>query len=237
MGEGEVGQMEGAVIRDNLSRLRAEIFNAAVKAGRNPADIKIIAVSKNVTADRIREALVEGVTDLGENRAQELLAKQPHFSPGIRWHLIGHLQTNKVKSVVGKIVLIHSLDSWRLACEIDRRSREAGVVSGVLAQVNVSGEKSKYGLSPAEVPDFIESGLDLPGISIRGLMTVAPMVDKPEEVRPVFKDLKTLFDRIKNMIPVVPMTYLSMGMTSDYRVALEEGANLLRVGTGIFGSR
>ncbi|MHB8919001.1 MAG: YggS family pyridoxal phosphate-dependent enzyme, partial [Desulfocucumaceae bacterium] len=145
--------------------------------------------------------------------------------------------TNKVKSVVGKIVLIHSLDSWRLACEIDRRSREAGVVSGVLAQVNVSGEKSKYGLSPAEVPDFIESGLDLPGISIRGLMTVAPMVDKPEEVRPVFKDLKTLFDRIKNMTPVVPMTYLSMGMTSDYRVALEEGANLLRVGTGIFGSR
>lgn len=237
MGEGEVDQMEGPVIRENLSRLRAEIFTAAVKAGRNPADIKIIAVSKNVSKDRIREALIEGVTDLGENRVQELLTKQPNFGPGIRWHLIGHLQTNKVKSVVGKIVLIHSLDSWRLACEIDSRSREAGVVSGVLVQVNVSGEESKYGLSPAEVPDFIESGLDLPGISIRGLMTVAPMVDKPEEVRPVFKNLKILFDKIKIMMPAVPMTYLSMGMTSDYRVAVEEGANVLRVGTGIFGAR
>lgn len=232
--------MEGSSvkIKENLARLRQEVFTAAVKAGRNPADIRIIAVTKNMSVDRMSEAAAEGVADFGENRVQELLAKQPHFGPGVQWHLIGHLQTNKVKAVVGRIKLIHSLDSWQLACEIDRRSGEAGIVSEVLVQVNVSGEKSKYGLIPGEVPDYIASaGRELPGLSIRGLMTIAPLVDDPEEARPVFRDLKNLFDSIKNKMPFIPAVYLSMGMTGDYRVAVEEGANILRVGTGIFGSR
>ena len=225
------------MISENISRLRAEVASAAVKAGRNPADIKIIAVTKNVPLESVLEARREGMADLGENRVQELLAKQPLAGPGARWHLIGHLQTNKVRLVVGRVSLIHSLDSWRLACEIDRRSRESGVISEVLVQVNVSGEKSKYGLGPAEVQDFIESALDLPGISVRGLMTVAPLVADPEESRPVFRGLKNLYHSISWRLPAAPLAYLSMGMTNDYRVAVEEGANLLRVGTAIFGAR
>jgi hypothetical protein len=224
-------------ISENIARLKGEVFAAAVKAGRNPADIKIIAVTKNVPEEKMLAAVGEGITDLGENRVQELLDKQRHFGPGVRWHLIGHLQTNKVKPVVGRVDLIHSLDSWRLACEIDRRSREAGVVSEVLVQVNISGEKSKYGLDPAEVQDFILSGSELEGVRVRGLMTVAPLVDDPEEVRPVFRELKKMFDFIRQSMPAVPMAYLSMGMTGDFRVAVEEGSNLLRVGTGIFGTR
>lgn len=232
--------MERSIInvKENLARLRGEVFAAAVKAGRNPADIRIIAVTKNISVERMSEAVREGAVDMGENRVQELLAKQPYFDAGVRWHLIGHLQTNKVKAVVGRINLIHSLDSWHLAGEIDRRSREAGIVTEVLVQVNVSGEKSKYGLNPEETQDFIgTAALDLPGLSVRGLMTIAPLVDDPEEVRPVFRELKSLFDRIKQKIPAVPMEYLSMGMTNDYRVAVEEGSNILRVGTAIFGAR
>lgn len=229
--------MERTDIRDNIISLRGEVYKAAEKVGRSPAGIKVVAVTKNVPVEVISMALGEGVTDLGENRVQELLAKDPHIDRGVNWHLIGHLQTNKVKTVVGKIKLIHSLDSWRLAVEIHRRSGEMGIVSGVLVQVNVSGEKSKYGLSPAEVPDFIKDASDLGGIAIRGLMTVAPMVDNPEEVRPVFRELRVLFEGIKRAFPGVPMEYLSMGMTDDYRVAVEEGSNILRVGTGIFGVR
>ncbi|MCL6477239.1 MAG: YggS family pyridoxal phosphate-dependent enzyme [Peptococcaceae bacterium] len=229
--------MERSGIKENLAVLRGNVLAAAVKAGRNPADIKIVAVSKNVPVDRMLTAVEEGVTDLGENRVQELLSKQPHFGSGVRWHLIGHLQTNKVKAVVGRVELIHSLDSWRLAVEIDRRSGEAGVVSEVLVQVNASGEKTKYGLNPVEVPDFIAGTRELPGLAVRGLMTIAPLVDDPEEVRPVFRCVRDLFFDIKQRMPFVSMTYLSMGMTDDYLVAVEEGANILRVGTGIFGAR
>ncbi len=225
------------IIRENLNVLRREISIAAAKAGRKPGGIKIVAVSKGVPVGHMAAALEQGITNLGENRAQELLAKQPHFGPGVRWHLIGHLQTNKVKAVVGKVKLIHSLDSWRLAAEIDRRSREAGVVTEVLVQVNVSGEKSKYGLSPVEAPDFIGDGLSLKGLSVKGLMTIAPYTDDPEEVRPVFVRLRNLFADIRDKMPESSMTYLSMGMTNDYRIAVEEGANILRVGTGIFGAR
>ncbi len=229
--------MDRSDIRDNIIRLRREVYMTAANVGRSPSGIKIVAVTKNVPVEAILIALEEGVTDLGENRVQELLAKEPIISREVNWHLIGHLQTNKVKTVVGKTKLIHSLDSWRLALEIHRRSADLGIVSGVLVQVNVSGEKSKYGLSPAEVPDFIADASDLGGIAIRGLMTVAPVVDDPEEVRPVFRDLRGLFEGIRQTVPGVTMEYLSMGMTGDYRVAVEEGANILRVGTGIFGGR
>lgn len=229
--------MEMSVVRENISRLRGEIFRAAVKAGRNPADIEIIAVTKNVPVETISIAVEEGLLNLGENRVQELTAKRPYLGQNVRWHLIGHLQTNKVRMVVGKVSLIHSLDSWRLAVEIDRRSKDLGVVSDVLLQVNISGEDTKYGLNPAEVPDLIKDAASLGGISIRGLMTVAPYVDDPEEVRPVFRELRSLFEYLRNNSQGVSMSYLSMGMTNDYQVAVEEGANLLRLGTGIFGDR
>ena len=225
------------MVKENIARLRGEIYRTAVQAGRNPADIRIIAVTKNVPVDRIVPALGEGVTDLGENRVQELLEKQPLLDPGLRWHMIGHLQTNKVKAVIGRISLIHSLDSWRLAVEIDGRSREAGIVSEVLVQVNVAGEETKYGLGPLEAADFIREGMSLKGISIKGLMTIAPFTDDPGEVRPVFAKLRGLFNDIRKMMPEVPLTHLSMGMTNDCLVAVEEGATLLRIGTGIFGRR
>ena len=229
--------MEQYGIKENILRLRKEVFTAALKAGRNPDDIKIIAVTKHVSIERIREAVQEDIIDLGENRVQELLTKQPHLGPGINWHHIGHLQTNKVKSVVGQVSLIHSLDSWRLACDIDRRSREIGIVSDVLVQVNVSQEESKYGLNPAEVMDFVGSGRNLAGLSFKGLMTIAPLVEDPEKVRRYFRELKKLYDLIRERVPEVPMVYLSMGMSNDYCIAVEEGANILRVGTAIFGSR
>jgi pyridoxal phosphate enzyme (YggS family) len=225
------------MVKKNIARLRGEIFRAAVQAGRNPADIKIVAVTKNVPVQRILPALEEGITDLGENRVQELLEKQPLLDSGLQWHMIGHLQTNKVKSIVGKISLLHSLDSWRLAVETDNRSREAGIVTGVLVQVNVAGENTKYGLGLSEAADFIgEAGL-LKGLAIKGLMTIAPYVDDPEEVRPVFASLRGLFHEIREKRPEVPLTHLSMGMTNDYLVAVEEGATILRIGTGIFGGR
>lgn len=229
--------VDRSVISENISGLRADIHRAAVKAGRSPADIEIVAVTKNVPVENITVAVEEGILDLGENRVQELVAKQPHLGQHVRWHLIGHLQTNKVRAVVGRIKLIHSLDSWRLAAEIDRRSGELAVVTAVLIQVNVSGEETKYGLNPEEVPDFIKDCAGLGGISIRGLMTVAPYVDDPEEVRPVFRDLRIMFEDLRKRFPGVPMSYLSMGMTNDYLVAVEEGANILRVGSGIFGER
>ena len=224
-------------IYENLARVRGEIYQAAVKAGRDPADIKIVAVTKRVPVEVIRQALLEGIDSLGENRVQELLDKQPHFEGGVDWHLIGHLQTNKVKAVVGRISLLHSMDSWRLAIELDRRSREAGVITRVLVQVNLSGEKTKFGLAPADTKDFINEALGLKGISIKGLMTVAPLAGDPEEVRPVFRDLRLLSERITKEVSGSEMSLLSMGMTQDYRVAVEEGANILRIGTGIFSER
>ncbi|MFZ5596370.1 MAG: YggS family pyridoxal phosphate-dependent enzyme [Bacillota bacterium] len=230
--------MQGVSLTEKLDKIRQEIYNSAVKAGRKAADIKIVAVTKNVTVERIAEAVRGGVYDLGENRVQELLSKQPHLGPGVRWHLIGHLQTNKVRAVVGKTVLIHSLDSWRLAVELDGRSTERGIVTDVLVQVNVSGEDTKYGLSVRETADFIKEVSGLSGISVRGLMTIAPQVSDPEQVRPVFRELRSLYDNIKSReIPRVSMDFISMGMTNDYRVAVEEGANILRIGTGIFGER
>lgn len=230
--------MNGIFVKENLARLRRVVNETALKAGRNPDDINILAVTKTVPVEQAAVVVKEGIKNLGENRVQELVAKYPFFGPPVQWHLIGHLQTNKVKAVVSRVHLIHSLDSWRLAEEIDRRSRQFEKVTDVLVQVNVSGEKSKYGLKPAEVTDFVIAAQDLTGISVKGLMTVAPMVGDPEEVRPVFRELYYLYRDIKKMeISGLQMSYLSMGMSNDYQVAIEEGANILRIGSGIFGPR
>ncbi len=228
--------MEFEHIKNNLNKVYKKIEKAAVKVGRDPNEVTIVAVTKNIDLDGIKPVVKEGLVDLGENRVQEMLLKQPHFNSEVHWHLIGHLQRNKVKSVVGKVKLIHSVDSWRLAEEISGRSEEKGFVSDVLIQVNVSGEKSKYGVSTEEVFDFIETCSGLTGLSVRGLMTMAPMVKNPEQVRPVFRELRDIRDRLRQRIPGIPLNHLSMGMTNDYQIAVEEGADLLRIGTAIFST-
>ncbi len=222
-------------INQNITLIKEQIARSAEKAGRNPNDIKLIAVSKNMTADKAREAVAAGLVDLGENRVQELMDKHP-LVEGAHWHLIGHLQTNKVKYIVGKVVMVHSLDRWSLALELDRRAREAGIIIPTLVQVNVAGEETKFGLAVPEVREFITEAATLPGISIRGLMTIAPYVENPEEVRPVFKQLRNISYGLRE-IPGVRMEQLSMGMSNDFAVALEEGSTMIRIGTAIFGSR
>ncbi|WP_003541810.1 YggS family pyridoxal phosphate-dependent enzyme [Desulfotomaculum nigrificans] len=222
-------------IVENITVIKNEIADAALRAGRQPNEVKIIAVTKNVAAAKAQEAVRAGLTDLGENRVQELQNKFSEVT-GARWHLIGHLQSNKVKYIVDKVDLIHSLDRWSLALEIDRRAREAGKVLSALVQVNVAKETTKFGLYVNEVKDFVTEAATLRGIYIRGLMTIAPLVQDPEEVRPVFRQLRQIAEDLKE-IPGIKMEHLSMGMTNDYRIAVEEGATMVRIGTAIFGRR
>lgn len=219
-----------------IDQVQQQVALAAARVGRDPRQIKLVAVTKTVSAETAGQALQGGLKDLGENRVQELLVKYPRL-PGARWHLIGHLQTNKVKSVIDKVSLIHSLDSWHLAREIDRRAGELAVSVQVLVQVNVAGELSKYGLAPGEVADFLQDLSKLPNIQVQGLMTIAPRVDRAEEVRPVFRELKQMAEQYHGIAPGISMNMLSMGMTNDYMVAVEEGATLIRVGTALFGPR
>jgi pyridoxal phosphate enzyme (YggS family) len=221
---------------ENLGRVREAIRRAAARAGRRTEEIQLVAVTKGVPVAVIRELVAAGQTALGENRAQELLAKQPQV-PGVEWHFVGSLQTNKVRAVIGKIVLLHSLDRLGLALELDRRAQQQGIVVPVLIQVNVSGEASKHGVPPEEVGPFARRVASLPGLAVRGLMTIAPLVRDPEEVRPVFRRLRELARRLQEEVAGVEMKYLSMGMSNDFEVAVEEGSTLVRVGTAIFGRK
>ncbi|MDD4237378.1 MAG: YggS family pyridoxal phosphate-dependent enzyme [Desulfotomaculaceae bacterium] len=221
----------------NLNRLEEHIAVAARRAGRNPGEIKLVAVTKTVPVEIIREALACGANRLGENRVQEFLSKYQKLPPSVEWHMIGHLQTNKVNKIIGKVNLIHSLDRWALAEELHQAATEVGKVVKVLVQVNVAGEKSKYGLAPSETVDFITSTADLAGLSVEGLMTIAPWSANPEEVRPVFRQLKEIARKVEDKVTGSRMDYLSMGMSGDWEVAVEEGANILRIGTAIFGER
>jgi len=225
------------VIGDNLRRVCQKIAKAAARAGRSPGGVKLVAVTKTVAPEKILPVLDEGIYDLGENRAQELLKKSPHLPPEINWHFIGHLQTNKVRKIITMVKLFHSLDRWPLAVEMDKRARQNNITASVLLQVNVSGEKTKFGLEPKEVKDFAVEVARLPGIKVCGLMTMAPYTDDPEEVRPVFRSLRLLADKVRGKIPGVYMDLLSMGMSNDFEVAVEEGANIVRIGTAIFGER
>lgn len=197
-------------------------------------DVRIVAVTKTVGIVEIRAAIVAGMRDFGENRAQEFVGKYGLF-PDVRWHFIGTLQTNKVKDVVGKAYLIHSVDSMHLLDAIDRKASELGVVQPVLLQVNVSGEDSKHGFQPDELQAVVEAARDLPGVRIRGLMTMAPF-GHPEEARPVFHELRRLAVSLGALrLDGVELDELSMGMTNDFKVAVEEGATIIRVGRAIFG--
>ena len=215
----------------SLTKVQNKIASAAERVGRDPSEITLIAVTKTHGAEEINEAIAAGVTDIGENKVQEILSKYDDITPGVRWHLIGHLQTNKVKSVVDKVCMIHSVDSLHLAQEIDKRCRDIGKVMDVLIQVNAAGEEQKSGVPPEEVFSLYEEISKLGNLRVRGLMQIAPQTDNPESVRKYFKQVKEIFDSIPGL------DVLSMGMSGDYEIAIEEGATMVRIGTAIFGER
>lgn len=225
-------------IRENMQSIRQLIAAACQKSGRKQEEVKLVAVSKNFPVETIMDAYQAGQRVFGENRVQELIGKIPQLPPDIEWHLIGTLQRNKVKYIVDKVSLIHSVDSLALAQEISKRSIKAGVSVNILLQVNISQEKSKSGFSEEELWQNIKDISVLPGIKIKGLMTMAPLVADPEEVRPIFRRLKELSEKIDKLkLPQIEMKELSMGMSDDFTVAVEEGATLVRIGSRIFGSR
>ncbi|MBE5849597.1 MAG: YggS family pyridoxal phosphate-dependent enzyme [Lachnospiraceae bacterium] len=226
------------MVEKNISEVKKRISEAAKAAGRNENEVTLIAVSKTKPVEMIKEAYDTGIRDFGENKVQEIMEKYPLLPSDIRWHLIGHLQTNKVKYIIDKVCMIHSVDSLKLAEEISRQAVKHNVTVDILIEVNVAAEESKFGVRPEDAIDLCRDISTLPGIRIRGLMTVAPFTSDPEENRPVFCALRQLFVDIdgKN-IDNVCMDCLSMGMSGDYTVAIEEGATFVRVGTSIFGQR
>ncbi len=226
------------MIRDNLRKIESDIASACSESGRNREDVKLIAVSKTKPVSALREAYDLGIRDFGENKVQELLDKYEQMPGDIRWHMIGHLQRNKVKYIVDKVYMIHSVDSYRLAEEISREAVKKNVNVSVLIEVNVAGEESKFGASVEETVSLVEDIAKLPNLTIRGLMTIAPYVENSEENRLYFAKLRQIYvDIIHKNIDNVFMEELSMGMTGDYEVAITEGATYIRVGTGIFGER
>lgn len=227
-----------SMVVENLAEVEKHICEACARAGRSRDEVTLIAVSKTKPVSMIEELLPGGTRDFGENKVQELVDKYEVLPKDIHWHLIGHLQRNKVKYVVDKACLIHSVDSMRLAETISEEGMKKGVTVPVLIEVNVAGEESKFGVTLEETEGLVREIAKLPSIQIKGLMTIAPYVEDPEENRVHFSRLKQLSVDIKNKnIDNVSMDVLSMGMTGDYQVAIEEGATMVRVGTGIFGER
>lgn len=225
-------------LQDNLKDVESKICAACERSGRKREEVTLIAVSKTKPAEMVQTLYNEGVYDFGENKVQEILAKGPVLPNDIRWHMIGHLQRNKVKQVIDKTCLIHSVDSLRLAEEIEKEADKHNLVIPILLEVNVAGEESKFGMTKEEALDLVVLLSQFRHIAVKGLMTIAPNVENPEENRPIFRDLKQLsVDIINKNIDNISMDVLSMGMTNDYEVAIEEGATMVRVGTGIFGTR
>ena len=225
-------------ITDRYDRIRERVDEACRRAGRDPREVTLIAVSKTKPNEMVEELAAHGVTDFGENKVQELCRKQEEIKAPLRWHLIGHLQRNKVKQVVGKACLIHSVDSLRLAEEIEKESAKRGLVTPILMEVNIGSEESKSGTTLEEAPALARSISSLPHLHLEGLMCIAPIVEEAELARPYFRALRELSDRIRaEKLPGVEMKHLSMGMTGDFPAAIEEGATFVRVGTAIFGER
>ena len=222
-------------IAANLARVRERIERAARAVGRSPGDMRLVAVAKQMPVEYVRAAIAAGVTDVGENYVQEAEAKFAEIGRVVRWHLVGHLQRNKVKAALPIFDLIHTVDSRRLAEEISRRA-PAGARVPVLLQVNTSGEASKFGLPPAAALDRAAELAQLPGLDIQGLMTIGRWDPDPQAARGEFQLLAEIFERLA-LVPGVTACWLSMGMSHDFEVAIEEGANLLRIGTAIFGPR
>ena len=226
------------MLKDALIEVENNILDACERSGRNPEEVTLIAVSKTKPVEMLQEVYNEGIRDFGENYVQELADKIEIMPNDIRWHMIGHLQRNKVKYLVGKVACIHSVDSLRLAEVINERSIKLGVVTKIMAEVNIAGEESKFGFTRDEVFDFAEKVSTMEGVKLVGLMTSAPYVNDPEENRQYFREMKSLsVDINEKNINNINITELSMGMTNDYIVAVEEGATHVRVGTAIFGAR
>lgn len=226
------------MLRDNLLRTEEKIQAACERAGRNRNEVTLVSVSKTKPVEMVREAYDLGVRIFGENKVQEIREKYELLPKDIEWHMIGHLQTNKVKYIVDKVKLIHSVDSLKLAETIEKEAEKHGCTADILLEVNVAEESSKFGLKTAEVIPFAEKIAQFSHINLRGLMTIAPFVENPEKNRTIFADLHKLYVDIKEKnIDNGNVSILSMGMTNDYEVAIEEGATMVRIGTGIFGAR
>ena len=226
------------MITENLNQVRKNIQEACEVSGRDPKEVTLIAVSKTKPVPMLLEAYNAGARVFGENKVQEIVDKYPQLPEDIQWHMIGHLQRNKVKYIVDKVSMIHSVDSLRLAQTIEQEAAKHDVCVPIRLEVNVAQEETKFGLKMEEVLPLVESVAEFPHIKIQGLMTIAPYVQNPEENRPVFRQLKKLsVDIAAKNINNVTMSVLSMGMTGDYQVAVQEGATMVRVGTGIFGER
>lgn len=226
------------MLKENLYQVQENMKEACRRSGRAESDVTLIAVSKTKPLPMLEEVYSLGIRDFGENKVQELVDKAEQLPDDIRWHMIGHLQRNKVKYIVDKVYMIHSVDSLRLAEEISKEAVKRGIIVNILIEVNVAGEESKFGVTPEDTPGLVQEISHLPGILVRGLMTIAPFVENAEDNRIFFSALKKLYVDITNKnIDNVRMDYISMGMTGDYEVAIEEGATFIRVGTGIFGER
>lgn len=232
------------MIRDNILKIKERIKQVCIEVGRTPDEITIVAVAKGRTADEIKEAAAAGISDIGENKVQEALLKykelvanqqtcEPANLPTIRWHMVGHLQTNKVKDALKLFSLIHSVDSLHLAQEIDKQACRINKIQDILIEVKTSEEVTKFGFKPEETIGVIKELTQLKNINIAGLMTIAPLVNNPEKTRPYFKALKELKGQI-NQLTNHQLTILSMGMSDDFEVAIEEGSNLVRLGRAIF---
>lgn len=224
-------------IKENIDIVNEKIQNSLDKVGRDDK-VNLIVVTKTIDIDRINEAIEAGATDIAENKVQELRTKLDEIQTDVNFHMIGHLQTNKVKYIFDRVKLIHSLDRMSLTKEIDKRARKLGISVETLIQVNVAEEESKFGLKVDEVLPFIEKTLNYPNVKIKGLMTMAPFTAEEKVIREVFRKMVDLKEKIKQQnYKELSMDYLSMGMTNDYEIAIEEGSNMVRVGTAIFGKR
>ena len=227
-----------ASIHENLTQVQNRVAAAAERAGRDPEAVRIVAVSKTKSVSLILEAIDAGIAEIGENQLQEAKTKFDQIDRPLKWHFVGHLQTNKVKGALQIFDLIHSVDSLRLLNVISRRSARLNCQTDVLIQVNTSGESSKYGVQPEQALTFIESALDYSHVRIKGLMTIGPFTSDVNTVRSSFALLRRIQEQVKaQRFQGVDMAYLSMGMTQDFEVAVEEGANVIRIGTAIFGER
>lgn len=223
---------------ENLKNVEANVMEACQKAGRDRSEVTLIAVSKTKPLEMLSTIYDQGIRDFGENKVQEMCDKMDQLPTDIHWHMIGHLQTNKVKYIVGRTALIHSVDSLHLAQEIEKQAAKRDVVSDILVEVNIAEEESKFGIHKEETVELVRQIAALPHVHIRGLMTIAPYVENPEDNRMHFRGIHQLsVDIAAQNIDNVDMDVLSMGMTGDYMVAIEEGATMVRVGTGIFGER
>jgi len=225
-------------IADNIKRVRERVEKAAIRVGRDPNEIAIVAISKTFGPEKIMEAIRAGIEDIGENRVQEFLDKSKEVILPCRWHLVGHLQTNKVNKVIGRFELIHSVDSVKLARKLGASSEREGIETSILLEVNTSGEPSKYGFEPASLVDAVAEIAGIRGVKVKGLMTVGPLTDDVSKISDAFSTLRDLRDRVAGeRIDGVSMEHLSMGMTDDFEIAIAEGSTMLRLGRVIFGER